>query len=94
MITNVLNRVALFAINSSMGVITFMPNIMMGDSGTARAECAAGYGISASLTFMASGIAGLLHNQYIPLHVSYGLTGLAVGLQICSFVVPNLKYSR
>jgi len=35
MITNVLNRVALFAINSSMGVITFMPNIMMGDSGTA-----------------------------------------------------------
>ena len=76
-----MSRVVIFACNSLIGAITFIPNVMLGDSGTAEAERAALYGTTSSVTFILSGVAGLFN----AINTCAGLTSLAVCLQIAAF---------
>jgi hypothetical protein len=59
-----------------MGVITVIPNIMSGASGTPEANHAAHLGLAASGLFILSGLSGVIHNPFIPLWIAHGL-GLA-----------------
>lgn len=83
-----LPRLSIFATNSLIGVITFIPNVMLSDSGTEKAILASQCGVLSSATFVSAGVAGLLP---IPPGVTIGLTGAAVCLQIAAFAVFGFR---
>ena len=80
-------RIGIFTANSLIGVITFIPNVMLSDSETERAERAAFYGVSASAAFITAGITGLFNVA----NASVGLTGLAICLQITALTIISKK---
>jgi len=89
---NILERMLVFVSGTGIGIITLMPNIMMSDSGSKQGGLAAVIGLSASASFAASGITGLLHNKYLPPVIATGLFCLGGILQVSAFVVPQIVY--
>ena len=73
-------RCSIFLIGITIGLIFLFPNMMMSDSGTARATLACTLGIWASLLFIGGGIVGGIRNRWNAL-----LPGLVC--QLLSFAV-------
>lgn len=85
MIGAILNRILIAVIGIGLGVVTFIPNAMMCDSGTTVAAFAAYTGMLASLSFVIGGIVGAIYQTWFAL-----LPGLI--LQVAAFTVPSLPF--
>ncbi len=91
---NLASRLEWFGIHSFIGVVTFLPNVMLGD-GPSASEYATNFGAGASITFITSGFAGLFNGRYLPIQVAYSLTGLAASFQVialaCSPIIRKMS---
>ena len=59
-----LNRICIASVGVFLGAVTLVPNIMMSDSGSARARRSANLGILASGLFVVGGILGGLTSKW------------------------------
>lgn len=73
-------------VSCGFGVISLIPNIMLGDSGTKAAIYASNIGLLASSSFVVGGIASAITKN-----PSYILPGYI--LQTSAFIVPDLIYN-
>ena len=55
---------SIFLTGISIGLLLFFPNVMMCDSGTARANAAANLGVLACVLFIGGGIVGGILNRW------------------------------
>ena len=69
------------------GFLTIFPNIMMSDDGTKRTQIASTIGLSASVAFLLSGIAGLFNCYILSIRLGYYLGILGIILQVISFLI-------
>jgi len=60
----ILSRCGILVTGVSLGFITLMPNIMMSDPGTPKANRAATVGLLASLLFATGGVVGCVANNW------------------------------
>ena len=85
MIAQIINRILIAVIGIGLGLVLFIPNAMMCDSGTKVALLAAYIGMAACVSFVVGGIVGAIYQKWYCL-----LPGLI--LQISAFVVPAMLY--
>lgn len=83
-ITNIATRIFYLGVGG-FGVMSIMPNIMLGDSGTDVTIRASQRGLAASTLFVFSGIAGVIH-PVIPLRIAQGLGLTGFVTQISAFI--------
>jgi hypothetical protein len=73
-------RLVIFAVGFMLGLVTFAPNVMMSDAGTAEANRNANIGITASLLFVVGGIVGAILHTWIALLPAAILQVIALAL--------------
>ena len=83
----IITRILIGGTGLGVGIITFLPNIMLSDNSSKKGLLAAKLGISASGLFGFAGILGLIHNKYIPIKSSYICGGVALTLQISALIM-------
>jgi len=71
------------------GSATLIPNIMISDSG---AQYGATIGACSSVSFMLSGLIGMLHCKFIPKIIAIYLIPVGFFLQISAFIVGFVFY--
>ena len=77
---SICNRISILVVGVSLALILFMPNGMMSDSGTKKAQRAAGLGIATCIGFLIGGVAGCFCNSWFALVP-------AMVLQVLAFIV-------
>ena len=61
---SILSRISICVVGVGLGFLTFMPNIMMSDSGSTKAIRAANIGMAASVMFVVGGVLGCIYNSW------------------------------
>lgn len=83
---DILARIGMGLTGCGIYGVTIIPNGMMGDDGSIRAQNAAKRGLIASHLFAIAGVLGMFHCSFIPLKIALGVALSAIGYQTAAFV--------